>query len=1038
MDEEDENGLPIPTEATRKRIAQQAFSPTAVNAIPTTIQRVADSHTSFTISPPRRPSKQLSSQPVLSSAGLSSAGLSSAGLSSAGLSRAGLSTAGTTGLQNLGNTCFMNSALQCLSNTAALTHYFLLDKWKEELNIDNPLGMKGKIPAAYSTLIDNLWIPSSSSYAPSEFKLTMGERNTLFYGYGQQDSHELLQSLLDGLHEDLNRVRKKQYVEDPEMEDRSEKQFAQLSWKAYLERNDSVIVDLFQAQLKNRTVCQTCHKVSIRFDPYMYLQVPIPEPTQQSIRVTLVPSADNGVPLQALRPVTLALRVPRHCSVLEFKRRVASRVGLSFYPENPQFMAAFEVFHSKIHLLFQDTDSIDDMAAADDIRVTPICKPAYLFEKCFPASSMVSTDNWCITKVCFKIDPPNFGLRDFFGTPLILTVPQTIVLSHPTAVHAAEKQIGEVFYRVIVNELRRYSRVALFARRPSSNDVQSINPVQNGVDRLDNSKQEVRQSWFEDLGDDWEPIPNLFKITLNRPDRFVSSSISSFSNRFGFKKKLLYPAPLVDEEHHPTNDSSWKSYDGLDRPKKQLNHSSAFDNGPNSPISEASDLAERINQTTRITNNQDASDPSVNNSKTVEMIESFHIGLDSEFILEFEPGTAKALFGEDAVSNSMLHKDNPEDMFAPVIDEKSISEAMEEERIDREKTITLKDCLNEFSKEEILDGDDTLYCSNCKDHRPISKKLDAYSAPPILVVHLKRFSNGRSSYSRTKIDSFIDAPMTGLDLSDILGCAADVENRNDLIYDLHAVSNHFGGLGGGHYTAYVKNPIDDEWYNCDDSRVSPVGRERVIQKAAYLLFYTRRSFKTPDLASIIDEAKERIAKERAARALESQQALPSYMPYGPPPLPSLDSHIAADKLDDDRNSSTSTVANKSPTLSDNGSGNRSRMSVHEEPTEDNVPFESPLGAFSRPLQSRLSRLSPTTFTRAVNQDGRNSNTTDHDDESVNTHSLELKSMRDNFHKHVRNESNDTRHGSPSPEMLYDNVESSFDFIGSNQTSPGEW
>ncbi len=62
------------------------------------------------------------------------------------------------------------------------------------------------------------------------------------------------------------------------------------------------------------------------------------------------------------------------------------------------------------------------------------------------------------------------------------------------------------------------------------------------------------------------------------------------------------------------------------------------------------------------------------------------------------------------------------------------------------------------------------------------------------------------------------------------------------IYDLYAVDNHFGGLGGGHYTAFAKSPADGKWYEFDDSSVRPVANpETVKSSSAYLLFYRRRT-----------------------------------------------------------------------------------------------------------------------------------------------------------------------------------------------------
>ena len=113
------------------------------------------------------------------------------------------------GLKNLGNTCYMNSGLQCLSNTKEITDYFMKDDFKSHINHSNPLGTKGNLACAYAELIREMWTGSSESVAPVKLKKKIGDFATQFSGYGQQDSQEFISYLIDGLQEDLNLVKKK-------------------------------------------------------------------------------------------------------------------------------------------------------------------------------------------------------------------------------------------------------------------------------------------------------------------------------------------------------------------------------------------------------------------------------------------------------------------------------------------------------------------------------------------------------------------------------------------------------------------------------------------------------------------------------------------------------------------------------------------------------------------------------------------------------------------------------------------------------------
>ncbi|KAL6006522.1 ubiquitin-specific protease ubp10, partial [Asimina triloba] len=127
------------------------------------------------------------------------------------------------------------------------------------------------------------------------------------------------------------------------------------------------------------------------------------------------------------------------------------------------------------------------------------------------------------------------------------------------------------------------------------------------------------------------------------------------------------------------------------------------------------------------------------------------------------------------------------------------------------------------------------YCPSCKEHRQATKKLDLWRLPEILVVHLKRFSYNR--YMKNKLDTFVSFPINNLDLSKYVKHKDGTAQSH--VYELYAVSNHYGGLGGGHYSAYAKLTHENRWYHFDDSNVSAVGDESIKTSAAYVLFYRR-------------------------------------------------------------------------------------------------------------------------------------------------------------------------------------------------------
>ena len=184
---------------------------------------------------------------------------------------------GVCGGHNLGNTCFMNSSIACLSNCTELTTYFLSGKYKQNINKKNKLGLGGKLANAWYDLLEEYWNSRAHAGNPSTVKSTISKKVKKFSGFNQQDSNEFMTEFLSLLSEDLNKTAKKTYKELKEKgKEESELECAKRFWDLHLQRNDSIITDLFSGLLKSNVVCSECGFNNITFDPFNTLTLAIP------------------------------------------------------------------------------------------------------------------------------------------------------------------------------------------------------------------------------------------------------------------------------------------------------------------------------------------------------------------------------------------------------------------------------------------------------------------------------------------------------------------------------------------------------------------------------------------------------------------------------------------------------------------------------------------------------------------------------------------------------------------------------------------
>ncbi|KAJ8036441.1 Ubiquitin carboxyl-terminal hydrolase 8 [Holothuria leucospilota] len=192
---------------------------------------------------------------------------------------------GLTGLRNLGKTDFMNSVIQCLSNTTLLTRYFLSDSYLSDINDKNPMGHKGEMAIEFAVVVRALWAGQYKSIAPRDlFRMVTKQSVEFSMKKGHHhDSQECLIYLMDGLHEDLNQVKERTYKREEDYSKLPLAEGAAKSWSNHLLQNKSIIVSLFQGQFRSVVRCLVCNNKSVKYDSFMHLGLPIPSKTKCSL-----------------------------------------------------------------------------------------------------------------------------------------------------------------------------------------------------------------------------------------------------------------------------------------------------------------------------------------------------------------------------------------------------------------------------------------------------------------------------------------------------------------------------------------------------------------------------------------------------------------------------------------------------------------------------------------------------------------------------------------------------------------------------------
>lgn len=815
---------------------------------------------------------------------------------------------GIVGLYNMGNTCYLNSSIQCISHTPIFREYFTSKAYLNDINTSNPLGYQGQLAQVSAVLINSLWKPfnqnlsptsrlkrvtapgsyvmvNANSLTPKTFKDSLGKFNELFAGNEQHDAQELLTFLLAGLSEDLNRIQEKPYIEAPDSDGRPDKELADIWWSNHLKRELSIVVALFQGQYKNLLTCRTCKYESARFEPFSALTVPLPEDDSLTASIILYPFSDK---MDATR---YCVRVPSESSLgevlLALAKELINDMGVSSPEVTPQKTESFSIEG----LSTDDQKSSDEDVSGERIepldprvvrKARQLCvvdlRDGYIFRN--------APQTWLLRDLQNKDtgDLPTFHCYELDDNLEVDDEPKQ-----------QEDKDGD---EEPVESKPKFAYLAISQRRSELISRDYLHPLSH---RLFGTPLLLRLS-------------DISKCTGRRLYDMVATRLRPLVPRGALR--FLVSATFVNDSRSNSSTEE-KESDGQKGTAVRdtaasitcsMTDSEDISAGPVPRYGFRLRLSSRdgrkclvcpwykccvgclINDDDTIANVVDGD----------SLVVDWHFAVDvatwgfGTRVGLLDPIAARPIVGIRSVRPTLNIKTH---RSCGIGGKGSLAGA-----------ITLEDCLDAFAKEERIPE---AYCSKCREFRVQTTRMTLWRLPPILIIHLKRFQF--TPTMRRKLRDLVVFPLEGLDLSRIMAsdsgetksipktvfppkkativnednfylddgatATAGLEAEASNLYDLYGVIHHQGALSGGHYVASLKSEIDGQWRLFNDAQIYEIHGRDVIDSSAYILFYMRRDvaqgaqlsdfWDLKQVASMSEEEMDNLVKGKSDRCVIS-------------------------------------------------------------------------------------------------------------------------------------------------------------------------
>ena len=667
---------------------------------------------------------------------------------------------GLCGSVNLGNTCFMNSSIACISNCYELTYFFLSKQFVNDINRTNRDGAKGKLAEAWYDLIRHYWNSTYDCGNPKIIKNIVGSKNKKFSGYNQQDSNEFMTVFLEILGEDLNRANKKVYRELKEQQKgETDVMAAKRFWDLHVERNDNIVTDLFHGLFKCTITCPKCDFKNITYDPFNTLALTIPD--ERMVNYLRKRPKKRKKTIEKVKKQREKEKIFESIFyVPEYSLRQTIRYNIEVYKWKSLNQIAKDIRERSNYNNFSLNTRYFSIASKKCINIIdsdiPHKKNNFIF-----AYANESNNKYCI--------------------PVYLSYGDELS-AYPRALFV---NMNDSYYEL---KKKLYFLVRKYLKNPFSE------PNKNEKFLVDIDLDKYIN----------EETNNLHQLLLSLETEF--NSLQKIWNSSQISKKNNFPYQIF-----------------ISNKFEKINKEFVINEGINDDFKLLSQI-----------------DINSNNHKIETLVKQL---LNNSLFLSIKLNPFSRFVKKDIALNKCI-ADNCKpitqkeyEIYYEEIEKMDLEEENDSDyRYLNSNNITLNDCLQYFTDEESLEEGNEWHCNKCKRNVTARKQIELFYLPRIMCICLTRFAkSGRYYY--TKNSKLVEFPIENLNMENYM-CGPDKKYSK---YDLFAVSQHYGSMSGGHYTAVCQN-IDEKWYEYDDSSCYPTNKRNIISQAAYVLFYRRKDW----------------------------------------------------------------------------------------------------------------------------------------------------------------------------------------------------